>query len=1441
MGVQSLWQLLEATARPVDFEQLEGQVLAVDISIWLHQIVRAMRDRRGELVENAHIHAMLTRVCKLLYHQIKPVFVFDGGAPAIKQQAVVERRKRITTGSDELRKAQTKLLQNEMRRQILGVPESTPGTRQRMLRSMSAHARDDMYKLPALPKDNILERDDDDDDESEDLDMLLEDEEEVYDPMKEAARMSSDSDGTVQSLRPKLVKRRKRRAPSGPASSSTGPNAKQPSRSSKGQRKPVLTTQYDELMAASLAYEEEGGYPESFPSATEPTAQSTAVQPTATQSTPAQPKPSIMIEASDTGIQASHSPQNRSKRYRAGTKYTLDASTIDLFTPEFDALPLEIQYEIVMERRELNKNKSKRKAKVDVNGTSDTFSTGQLHRVLQRDRINKKLEDIRQALLKEESLYGLTVQKVVSEENTVFILSERTDDVMPLPDTPERSPLVKGPRALRHQVERIAEPLPLPAETKSQPTAQDELQTNSQPDAGLDVRQQLLSNVGASTQDLDSDASLSFASDDENTGDEASVGNEPPTPVSESQSTTRPSPVLKQALPACLETEETIQRAKLSQSSSRLFLSTLQTQAAVFDRNSSIASIKTEGGDAWELPLQARIAQPATRQLKGPPKLSAVTTLSSDSDDSDEEEFVVPLAKKHSMPAEKSQRTAKLAKSMNKLRRSTSDEITKPISTSPKPSSLDKPGADQLTMSVSDEPPTLLAASTVDSALSLLQEANQSSDTPSALNTRQKDQFDVPELPETMQSEPEVVSPSSPEKVLIATKVRDVALVASPKQSASKQAASEPMKRHKSVEVLPGVTLDDALASNETREAAQAELDKEHVLLSNNARRAARAAGDVTADMITEVQHLLMLFGCPYIVAPQEAESQCAQLEQLGLVDGTITDDNDVLLFGGRKVYRHMCSRSKSPTLYVAEDIDQVLGLDRTKLISLAYFLGSDYNEGIKGVGPVMSMELLAEFPGGLEDLRKFRTWFQSIKDPAAVTPETSVLRAQLQKRMHGKVVLPKGFPNPLVYKGYMEPVVDKDDETFEWGKIDVEGLRDLVRVKLGWEAKRADDHVLPVIRQANEKKAQRKINSYFMQAPRRRSRGKGQEKLPNDDPLAPDEVDDHLLFATDRLKNAVRSVKGKARRSPAKRKQPATARKKAVPTAFTLYSKHVRPDLKKQDPNATAKELTSRISLLWRGLTEEAKQPWVTQHETLRAAALAEEERERLVGLNEDELLVLAAEDAEAQERKAKTKTPTPKKPKHQVKDADGFFASLPISDVPSDFITINRGPVLVLWVAVVLKAGGYRWSEGLSLGRGLANVFAHSKGRSLGMLGEADEDLSGFPTASFVDVLGRRLPVVKEDGQLVCISDGRRVNPLNVLTQLRSKFKDALGGVTAAFQQLAASVPNPIQLQAEGYELYTKFRPAVAYGRAGWGQSGQLNLGEVRALARTYLEQQA
>ena len=76
-------------------------------------------------------------------------------------------------------------------------------------------------------------------------------------------------------------------------------------------------------------------------------------------------------------------------------------------------------------------------------------------------------------------------------------------------------------------------------------------------------------------------------------------------------------------------------------------------------------------------------------------------------------------------------------------------------------------------------------------------------------------------------------------------------------------------------------------------------------------------------------------------MAPGEAEAQCAWLEQQGLVDAVVTDDNDAFLFGARRVYRRLFQDKQMVEEYDAHDLGRELGLTRTDLIRLAMLLVS--------------------------------------------------------------------------------------------------------------------------------------------------------------------------------------------------------------------------------------------------------------------------------------------------------------------------------------------------------------------------------------------------------------------------------------------------------------------------------------------------------------------
>ena len=84
-------------------------------------------------------------------------------------------------------------------------------------------------------------------------------------------------------------------------------------------------------------------------------------------------------------------------------------------------------------------------------------------------------------------------------------------------------------------------------------------------------------------------------------------------------------------------------------------------------------------------------------------------------------------------------------------------------------------------------------------------------------------------------------------------------------------------------------------------------LNKVHQDIIEEEKLMERDMSTITDEMKMDILNLLQLCGIPWVESPSEAEAQCAALEELGLVDGIVTEDSDVFVFGGRKVYK-VCS-----------------------------------------------------------------------------------------------------------------------------------------------------------------------------------------------------------------------------------------------------------------------------------------------------------------------------------------------------------------------------------------------------------------------------------------------------------------------------------------------------------------------------------------------------
>lgn len=148
------------------------------------------------------------------------------------------------------------------------------------------------------------------------------------------------------------------------------------------------------------------------------------------------------------------------------------------------------------------------------------------------------------------------------------------------------------------------------------------------------------------------------------------------------------------------------------------------------------------------------------------------------------------------------------------------------------------------------------------------------------------------------------------------------------------------------------------------------------------ARKFAQRAGRVNEQMIQQAQILLDKMGVPWIQAPGEGEAQAAYLVQRGDAWAAASQDFDSLLFGAPTLVRNLAITGQrklpgkdayivvSPEVVELKAVMDELGINREQLVDIGILVGTDYNEGIKGIGPKKALELVKKM-GSIREIMK--------------------------------------------------------------------------------------------------------------------------------------------------------------------------------------------------------------------------------------------------------------------------------------------------------------------------------------------------------------------------------------------------------------------------------------------------------------------------------------
>jgi flap endonuclease-1 len=248
----------------------------------------------------------------------------------------------------------------------------------------------------------------------------------------------------------------------------------------------------------------------------------------------------------------------------------------------------------------------------------------------------------------------------------------------------------------------------------------------------------------------------------------------------------------------------------------------------------------------------------------------------------------------------------------------------------------------------------------------------------------------------------------------------------------------------------------------EERKAVKAEAEKEwkQALEEGDMKRAlskATRTSKLDAGMIEESLSLLDALGIPWVRAPSEGEAQMGHMARKGDVWAGASQDFDAILFGTPSLVRNLTLAGKRrlpsgktvdvyPEIVTLADVLTALKVTREQLVDMGILIGTDFNDGVRGIGPKKALKIIREH-GNLENVHA-----------------------------SGKIEVPSEYEQ--VRHIFLEPEVT-DDYSLGWAKVDPEAVRRILCDRHSFSVDRVDS-ILSNIVSKESSRNQKSLDSWF-------------------------------------------------------------------------------------------------------------------------------------------------------------------------------------------------------------------------------------------------------------------------------------------------------------------------------------------------------------------------